>query len=83
MFRKVVVPQKEASPYLNKKIEELEVKLADIEDVDDDLEDMDDEEEGMETPSMPQLQTPLANELDMMPYTPSQVLTSGPGPQVQ
>lgn len=33
------------------------------------------EEEGdiTETPSMPQLQTPLSSELDIMPYTPPQV----------
>ena len=33
------------------------------------------EEEGdiAETPSIPQLQTPLASELDIMPYTPPQV----------
>lgn len=33
------------------------------------------EEEGevIETPTLPQLQTPMANELDIMPYTPPQV----------
>ncbi|XP_061779568.1 protein polybromo-1-like [Nerophis lumbriciformis] len=71
-FRKAIVPQKEASPFLNKKIEELEVKLADIEDGDDDMDDMDDEDEAMETPAMPQIQTPLSSEMDVMPYTPSQ-----------
>ncbi|XP_044032519.1 polybromo 1, like isoform X5 [Siniperca chuatsi] len=71
-FRKLIVPQKEASPFLDKKIDELEVKLADIEDADDDMEDMDDEEEAPETPSMPQMQTPLASDMDIMPYTPSQ-----------
>ncbi|XP_035517884.1 polybromo 1, like isoform X2 [Morone saxatilis] len=71
-FRKLIVPQKEASPFLNKKIDELEVKLADIEDADEDMEDMDDEEEAPETPSMPQMQTPLASDMDIMPYTPSQ-----------
>ncbi|XP_051271698.1 polybromo 1, like isoform X2 [Dicentrarchus labrax] len=71
-FRKLIVPQKEASPFLDKKINELEVKLADIEDADDDMEDMDDEEEAPETPSMPQMQTPLASDMDIMPYTPSQ-----------
>lgn len=67
------MPQKEASPFLDKKIDELEVKLADMEDADDDMEDMDDEEEAPETPSMPQMQTPLASDIDIMPYTPSQV----------
>lgn len=67
------MPQKEASPFLDKKIDELELKLADMEDADDDeMEDMDEEEETSETPSMPQMQTPLANDMDM-PYTPSQV----------
>lgn len=68
-----MVPQKEASPFLNKKIDELEVKLADIEDADDDMEDMDEEEEAPATPSMPQMQTPLASDMDVIPYTPSQV----------
>ncbi|XP_068449464.1 polybromo 1, like isoform X5 [Clinocottus analis] len=67
-FRKVIVPQKEASPLLDKKINELEVKLADVED--DDMEDMDDDDEAPQTPSMPQMQTPLASDMDIMPYTP-------------
>nr|XP_046239485.1 polybromo 1, like isoform X4 [Scatophagus argus] len=71
-FRKLIVPQKEASPFLDKKIDELEVKLADMEDADDDMEDMDEEEEAPETPSMPQMQTPLASDMDIMPYIPSQ-----------
>uniref|UniRef100_A0A3B5B5T9 Protein polybromo-1 n=1 Tax=Stegastes partitus TaxID=144197 RepID=A0A3B5B5T9_9TELE len=71
-FRKLMVPQKEASPFLNKKIDELEVKLADLEDGDDDMDDMDDEEEAPATPSLPQMQTPLASDMDVMPYTPSQ-----------
>lgn len=38
------------------------------------MEEMGEEEGDMtETPSMPQLQTPLASELDIMPYTPPQV----------
>ena len=67
-----MVPQKEASPFLNKKIEELELKLADIEDGDDDIEDMDDEEAPV-TPSMPQIPTPHASDMETQPYTPSQV----------
>lgn len=70
LCRKLVVPQKEASPFLNKKIDELEVKLADIDD--EDMEDMD-EEETPETASMPQMQTPLSSDMDNMPYLPSQV----------
>ncbi|XP_041638497.1 polybromo 1, like [Cheilinus undulatus] len=71
-FRKLIVPQKEASPFLDKKIDELELKLADLEDADDDMEDMDDEEEAPATPSMPQMQTPHPSDMDIMPYTPSQ-----------
>lgn len=70
LCRKLIVPQKEASPLLDKKINELEVKLADIEDGDDDMEDMDDDDEAPQTPSMPQMQTPLANDMDALPYTP-------------
>ncbi|XP_029286722.1 polybromo 1, like isoform X1 [Cottoperca gobio] len=69
-FRKLIVPQKEASPFLDKKISELELKLADIED--DDIEDMDDDMEAPQTPSMPQMQTPIASDVDSTPYTPSQ-----------
>lgn len=71
-FRKLIVPQKEASPFLDKKIEELELKLADLEDGDEDMEDMDDDDEASETPSMPQMQMPMSSDMDMIPYTPSQ-----------
>ncbi|CAG06951.1 unnamed protein product, partial [Tetraodon nigroviridis] len=70
--RKSVAPQKEASPFLDKKIDELEAKLADLEDADDDMDDMDDEDDAPETPSMPQMQTPLSSDMDMMHYMPSQ-----------
>ncbi|XP_054473332.1 polybromo 1, like isoform X5 [Anoplopoma fimbria] len=69
-FRKLIVPQKEASPFLDKKISELEVKLADIEDADDDMEDMEDDDEAPRTPSLPQMQTPIASDMETMPYTP-------------
>lgn len=71
-FRKLIVPQKEASPFLNKKIDALELKLADLEDADEDMEDLDDDEDASETPSMPQMQTPMSSDMDLMPYTPSQ-----------
>uniref|UniRef100_A0A3B3HAI6 HMG box domain-containing protein n=1 Tax=Oryzias latipes TaxID=8090 RepID=A0A3B3HAI6_ORYLA len=117
-FRKLYEPQKEASPFLDKKIDELEPKLVDIEDGYDDMEDMDekidelkladmeDGDDDMEdkdekidelepklvdmeyaegdmevkdkdddvpvTPSMPQMQSPLSSDIDIMPYTPSQ-----------
>ncbi|XP_075570048.1 protein polybromo-1 isoform X6 [Pelecanus crispus] len=72
-FRKPIVPQKEPSPLLEKKIQQLEAKFAELEGGDEDIEEMGEEEGDMtETPSMPQLQTPLASELDIMPYTPPQ-----------
>ena len=76
-FRKPIVPQKEPSPLLEKKIQHLEAKFAELEGGDEDMEEMGEEEGDMtETPSMPQLQTPLASELDIMPYTPPQVRLS-------
>ncbi|OPJ80821.1 protein polybromo-1 isoform X6 [Patagioenas fasciata] len=72
-FRKPIIPQKEPSPLLEKKIQQLEAKFAELEGGDEDMEEMGEEEGDMtETPSMPQLQTPLPSELDMMPYTPPQ-----------
>ncbi|XP_062400614.1 polybromo 1, like isoform X3 [Sardina pilchardus] len=72
-FRKPIVPQKEPSPLLSKKIEELEAKFADMDDADEDLDDLDDEEdeEAPATPSMPQMHTSIASDIDM-PYTPPQ-----------
>ncbi|XP_076787505.1 protein polybromo-1 isoform X27 [Arvicanthis niloticus] len=80
-FRKPIIPQKEPSPLLEKKIQLLEAKFAELEGGDDDIEEMGEEDsEVIEPPSLPQLQTPLANELDLMPYTPPQlsVLQSTP-----
>ncbi|KAM9272294.1 protein polybromo-1 isoform 5-T8 [Cariama cristata] len=72
-FRKPIVPQKEPSPLLEKKIQQLEAKFAELEGGDEDMEEMGEEEGDItETPSMPQLQTPLASDLDIMPYTPPQ-----------
>lgn len=71
-YRKLIVPQKEPSPLLNKKIEELEAKFAHM--TDEELEDLgEDDGEGGDGQSLPQLQTPLASDLDVMPYTPQQV----------
>ncbi|XP_076870387.1 polybromo 1, like isoform X3 [Brachyhypopomus gauderio] len=71
-FRKPIVPQKDPSPLLDKKIEELETKFADMEDLDEELDELDEEDdEAPETPSMPQSQTSLTSDLDM-PYTPPQ-----------
>uniref|UniRef100_A0A8C7YDI1 HMG box domain-containing protein n=1 Tax=Oryzias sinensis TaxID=183150 RepID=A0A8C7YDI1_9TELE len=61
-FRKLNVPQKEASPFLDKKIDELELKLAD----------MDEDECAPVTPAMPQMQSSLSSDMDIMPYTTSQ-----------
>lgn len=73
--RKPIVPQKEPSPLLEKKIQQLEAKFAELEGGDEDMEEMGEEEGDMaETPSMPQLQAPLASDLDIMPYTPPQVM---------
>lgn len=75
--RKPIVPQKEPSPLLNKKIEELEAKFADMDDADEELDDLDDEEdeEAPATPSMPQMHSSIASDIDM-PYTPPQVSIS-------
>lgn len=63
---------------LEKKIQLLEAKFAELEGGDDDLEEMGEEDsEVLEPPSLPQLQTPLASELDLMPYTPPQVKAAG------
>ncbi|KAL7843608.1 hypothetical protein AOLI_G00251200 [Acnodon oligacanthus] len=70
-FRKLIVPQKEPSPLLDKKIEELEAKFADM--TDEELEDLgDDDGDGSDAQGMPQLQTPLASDLDMMQYPQTQ-----------
>lgn len=70
-FRKLIVPQKEPSPLLDKKIEELEAKFADM--TDEELEDLgDDDGDGLDGQGMSQLQTPLHSDLDMLSYTPIQ-----------
>ncbi|XP_073500537.1 protein polybromo-1 isoform X4 [Phyllobates terribilis] len=72
-FRKPIVPQKEPSPLLEKKIQDLEAKFAELEGADDDIEDMgDDDGEMMDSSSLPPLQTPMAGELDLIQYPPQQ-----------
>uniref|UniRef100_A0A8C5SHE9 Protein polybromo-1 n=1 Tax=Laticauda laticaudata TaxID=8630 RepID=A0A8C5SHE9_LATLA len=72
-FRKPIIPQKEPSPLLEKKIQQLEAKFAELEGGEEDIEEIGEEEgEVAEAPTVPQLQTPLSNELDIMPYTPPQ-----------
>lgn len=59
---------------MEKKIQDLEAKFAELEGGDDDIEDMgDDDGEMLEAPSLPQLQTPMSGEIDLMQYTPQQV----------
>uniref|UniRef100_A0AAY4E4V6 Protein polybromo-1 n=1 Tax=Denticeps clupeoides TaxID=299321 RepID=A0AAY4E4V6_9TELE len=70
-FRKLIVPQKEPSPLLDKKIEELEAKFADM--TDEELEELG-EDDNLDAQSMPQLQTPLSGDMDMMAYAPPQSL---------
>ncbi|XP_046730498.1 protein polybromo-1 isoform X3 [Silurus meridionalis] len=70
-FRKLIVPQKEPSPLLDKKIEELEAKFADM--TDEELEELgDDDGDGLDSQGMSQLQTPLHSDMDMLSYTPIQ-----------
>ncbi|KAJ3603207.1 hypothetical protein NHX12_030950 [Muraenolepis orangiensis] len=69
-FRKLIVPQKEPSPLLNKKIEELEAKFADM--TDEELEDLGEDDGELVDQSLPQLQRSLSSDMDIMPYTPPQ-----------
>ncbi|KAL4655959.1 protein polybromo-1-like [Arapaima gigas] len=73
-FRKLIVPQKEPSPLLDRKIQELEAKFADM--TDEELEELGEEDgELADTPTLPQLQMPLASNLDIIPYTPTEAKT--------
>uniref|UniRef100_A0A7N8XXS8 Protein polybromo-1 n=1 Tax=Mastacembelus armatus TaxID=205130 RepID=A0A7N8XXS8_9TELE len=69
-FRKLIVPQKEPSPLLNRKIEELEAKFADM--TDEELEDLGDDDGELGDQSLPQIQSSMSSDLDIMPYTPPQ-----------
>ncbi|XP_067854704.1 protein polybromo-1 isoform X7 [Heptranchias perlo] len=72
-FRKLIVPHKEPSPLLDKKIQELEMKFAEFEEPSEDHEEgIEEEAETAEQPSVPQLQTPVASEMEIAPYTPPQ-----------
>ncbi|XP_072328777.1 protein polybromo-1 isoform X11 [Scyliorhinus torazame] len=72
-FRKLIVPQKEPSPLLDKKIQDLEMKFAEFEEPDEDHEEgVEEEAETAEQPAVPQLQTPVTNEMEIAPYTPPQ-----------
>lgn len=69
--RKLIVPQKEPSPLLDRKIEELEAKFADM--TDEELEDLGDDDGELGEHSLPLMQSSLSGDLDLMAYTPPQV----------
>ncbi|XP_051528999.1 protein polybromo-1-like isoform X4 [Myxocyprinus asiaticus] len=69
-FRKLIVPLKEPSPLLDKKIDELEAKFADM--TDEELEDLGEDDDGCDAHCMSQLQTPLTSDMDMLHYAPAQ-----------
>ncbi|KAM9535247.1 protein polybromo-1-like isoform 6-T10 [Salvelinus alpinus] len=70
-FRKLIVPQKEPSPLLDRKIAVLEAKFADM--TDEELEDLGEDDGELGDTSIPQLQSPMAGSDMDMPYTPPQV----------
>uniref|UniRef100_A0A8C8ETH0 Protein polybromo-1 n=1 Tax=Oncorhynchus tshawytscha TaxID=74940 RepID=A0A8C8ETH0_ONCTS len=69
-FRKLIVPQKEPSPLLDRKIAVLEAKFADM--TDEELEDLGEDDGELGDTSIPQLQSPMAGSDMDMPYTPPQ-----------
>ncbi|XP_036007440.1 protein polybromo-1 isoform X4 [Fundulus heteroclitus] len=69
-FRKLIVPQKEPSPLLEKKIEELEAKFAGM--TEEELEDLGDDDGELGDHSLPQMQSSIASDMDIMSYTPPQ-----------
>lgn len=71
MYRKLIVPQKEPSPLLDRKIEELEAKFADM--TDEELEDLGDDDGELGDQTLPQMQSSMSSDMDIMPYTPPQV----------
>ncbi|XP_073430417.1 protein polybromo-1 isoform X7 [Dendrobates tinctorius] len=72
-FRKPIVPQKEPSPLLEKKIQDLEAKFAELEGADDDIDDIgDDDTDMMDASTNPLLQPTIVGELDPMQYPPQQ-----------
>lgn len=71
LFRKLIVPQKEPSPLLDRKIEELEAKFADM--TDEELEDLGDDDGEMGDQSCPQMLATIPSDMDIMPFNPPQV----------
>ncbi|XP_077428953.1 protein polybromo-1-like isoform X3 [Vanacampus margaritifer] len=68
-FRKLIVLQKEASPLLDRKIEELEAKFADM--TDEELEELGDDDGELDH-SLPRMHSSMCGDMDIMAYTPPQ-----------
>nr|XP_057910239.1 protein polybromo-1 isoform X2 [Doryrhamphus excisus]XP_057910240.1 protein polybromo-1 isoform X2 [Doryrhamphus excisus]XP_057910241.1 protein polybromo-1 isoform X2 [Doryrhamphus excisus] len=68
-FRKLIAPQKEPSPLLDRKIEELEAKFADM--TDEELEELGDDDSELDH-SLPRMHPSMCGEMDLMSYTPPQ-----------
>ncbi|XP_061147830.1 protein polybromo-1 isoform X3 [Syngnathus typhle] len=68
-FRKLIVPQKEPSPLLDRKIEELEAKFADM--TDEELEELGDDDSELDH-SLPRMHSSLCGDMDIMTYAPPQ-----------
>lgn len=77
--RKLIVPQKEPSPLLDRKIEELEAKFADM--TDEELEDLGDDDGELGDQSLPLMQSSMSSDMDIMPYTPPQVRVERESPR--
>ncbi|XP_073430413.1 protein polybromo-1 isoform X3 [Dendrobates tinctorius] len=81
-FRKPIVPQKEPSPLLEKKIQDLEAKFAELEGADDDIDDIgDDDTDMMDASTNPLLQPTIVGELDPMQYPPQQAAAPPSSPR--
>ncbi|XP_061689897.1 protein polybromo-1 isoform X2 [Syngnathoides biaculeatus] len=68
-FRKLISPQKEPSPLLDRKIEELEAKFADM--TDEELEELGDDDSELDH-SLRQMHSSMCGDMDIMTYTPPQ-----------
>uniref|UniRef100_A0AAQ4NYX8 Protein polybromo-1 n=1 Tax=Gasterosteus aculeatus aculeatus TaxID=481459 RepID=A0AAQ4NYX8_GASAC len=69
-FRKLIVPQKEPSPLLDRKIEILEAKFAGM--TDEELEDLGEDDGELGDQSHPRMQSSMSSDMDIMSYTPPQ-----------
>ncbi|XP_061543027.1 protein polybromo-1 isoform X3 [Phycodurus eques] len=68
-FRKLISPPKEPSPLLDRKIEELEAKFADM--TDEELEELGDDDSELDH-SLRQMHSSMCSDMDIMTYTPPQ-----------